>query len=180
MSYHDMKKKAMPAGRQGFSLIELIVVIAITGVLLAVALPNLLSARERARDSKRKDEMQQLKNALRMYYTDFQRYPAAANCGTGKFNYISGCGATQTACCPCDTTGDFAVGVSCATLYMKKFPAELGSRMFYYQAASTDDFCLKVALENAADSDIATSKSRCSTSCGTNCNGTSDFCVCAD
>ena len=165
--------------KKAFSLIELLVVIAITAVLVAIALPNFLSARERARDTKRKQEMSEMKNALRLYYNDFQTYPVAANCGAGKFNYISGCGVTHNACCPCDTTVDFAVGADCSTLYMKKFPSEFGPSMWYY-SSSGDDFCLKVTLENAADADIATSKSRCSTACGTNCNGTTDYCACAD
>ena len=168
--------------KYGFSLIELIVVIAITAVLLAVALPNFVSTRERARDAKRKQEMQQLKNALRMYYNDFQKYPPSetSSCGSGKYNYIKGCKADQNTCCPCDTSNDFAVGAACDTLYMKKFPSEFGSRMYYYSATPFDDFCLKVALENAADADIATSKSRCSTACGTNCNGVNDYCACSD
>lgn len=182
-------KKAMSADRQGFSLIELIVVIAITAVLLAVTLPNFVSSRERARDTKRKEEMRQLKNALRLYYNDYNTYPAGGNCakaeGGTNINYIMGCNTTHAACCPCDTSTDFGVGVtgaSCETVYMKKFPSDLGSSMYYYSQAlpPRDDFCLKVSLENAADRDIATSQSRCSTACGTNCVGTKDYCMCAD
>lgn len=179
MKGHRMKK--------AFSLIELIVVIAITAVLLAIALPNFLSARERARDSKRKEEMLQLKNALRMYYTDFQVYPTAGgNCdGSISRNYIVGCGADHISCCPCDASGGigFAVGTAldtCQTVYMKKFPDELGSRIYYYPAATTDDFCLKVALENPADPDIASSQTRCTAACsGANLKVT-DYAVCAD
>ncbi len=171
----------------GFSLIELIVVIAITAVLLAVTLPNFVSSRERARDTKRKEEMRQLKNALRLYYNDFQTYPVNSNCpkpsGGTYVNYVMGCGTTHAACCPCDTTVDFAVGANCSTIYMKKFPSSLGSdpiSMMSYYSSGGDDFCLKVPLENAADGDIATSQSRCSAACGTNCVGTKDYCTCAD
>ena len=63
------KEKGKNVSR-GFSLIELLVVIAITAALIAVALPNFVGARERARDVKRKAEMAELRNALRLYYND--------------------------------------------------------------------------------------------------------------
>lgn len=172
--------------KRGFSLIELLVVIAIMALIIAVSLPNYISARERARDAKRKEEVQQLKNALQMYYSDFHAYPASSSfaCGSGKYNYIQSCGALHNTCCPCSTSIDFGVGTDCATVYMKKFPSEFGSSMYYYQAASGDDFCLKVPLENAADSDtytnkVAAGKYQCAVACGSNCSG-NDYCVCSD
>jgi len=171
--------------KKAFSLIELLVVIAITAVLLAIALPNLLSTRERARDAKRKQEVNEMKNALRLYYNDWQHYPVSeTSCGTGKINYIKGCGPTHDVCCPCDGTVDFGVG-DCSTIYMKRFPSSFGSdpiAMIKYYSAGGDDFCLKVTLENIADPNIATSQTRCSSSCtsaGTTCTG-STYCVCAD
>lgn len=168
--------------KKAFSLIELIVVIAITAVLIAVALPNLLSARERARDAKRKEEMQQLKNALRMYYTDFQAYPIAATCNS-KPNYISGCGLLHNTCCPCDGVTGFAVGDTCQTIYMKKLSDDLGVTIRYFRSnTNTDDFCLRALLENTADPDIASSQTRCSSACteaGAACTG-AYYCVCAD
>ncbi|MFH0749489.1 MAG: type II secretion system protein [Candidatus Gottesmanbacteria bacterium] len=168
--------------KKGFSLIELIVVIAITAVLLAIALPNLLSARERARDAKKKQEMNEMKTALRLYYNDFQQYPSAGNCG-GNFNGISGCGSTHVECCP--ATGcsvDFAVGDNCSVVYMKKFPSNfLGSSISIgYATPNTDSFCLATILENAGDPDIATSKARCVTQCTGRCTESNAYCVCAD
>jgi prepilin-type N-terminal cleavage/methylation domain-containing protein len=172
--------------KKGFSLIELLVVIAITAVLTAIALPNFLSARERARDAKRKQEMQEMKNSLRLYYNDYQTYPIAANGGIGKLNYISGCGADAATMCPCTSAtqnADFAVGTACETVYMKRFPSEFGSRIYYSQYDAGNDFCLKAALENAADPDILTSRCRCANSCGVvdcmTATGT-DYYVCAD
>ena len=62
--------------RDGFTLIELLIVIAIIATILAAAVPNFLSARERAKDAKKKAEFNQVKNALRLYYNDYQKYPA--------------------------------------------------------------------------------------------------------
>lgn len=62
--------------KKGFTLIELLVVIAIIGVLTAIIVPNFMGARERANDSKKKQDMETIKTALRMYYNDNQSYPA--------------------------------------------------------------------------------------------------------
>lgn len=143
----------------GFTLIELLVVIAVMALLLAVAVPNYLGARERARDAKKKQELVEMKKALRMYYNDFQSYPS-----------------TLTACSP---TVDFASGTGCETVYMKKFPADFGGAIEYF-LSSSDDFCLTATLENASDTDIADSQSRCVSACGTNCDGAMDYCACSD
>jgi prepilin-type N-terminal cleavage/methylation domain-containing protein len=170
--------------KKAFTLIELIVVIAITAVLLAVAIPNLLGARERARDAARKQEMNELKNALRLYYNDFQQYPASSNIGGGCAMYtIKGCGTDNETCCPCNTTTAFAVGAEgseCSTLYMKKFPSDFGTKTFYPPSKDTDSFCLYTLLENAADPDIAVSQAKCADQCPNGQCAGSNYCVCAD
>lgn len=168
--------------KKGFTLIELLVVIAIIATILGVALPNFIGARERARDTKRKAEMGQVKSALRLYYNDYQRYPANYT-GGGKINYIQGCGATGTSNCPgagsCSTLDFAAGGAGCSIIYMSKLPAEMGSSMYYYQRASGNNFCLKIPLDNASDSDIAASQARCASVC-TGLYSASDYVVCAD
>src|SRR5689334_15870642 len=139
--------------KKGFTLIELLVVIGIIALLISVAIPNFLSARQRASDSKKKSEMAQLKNALRLYYNDFNTYPAAFTGGVGKINYIAGCGAAGTGQCPCSASLDFASGAACDSVYMKKFPSDLGTGTYYYKTASGEDFCLRAVLDNTSDSD---------------------------
>jgi prepilin-type N-terminal cleavage/methylation domain-containing protein len=68
-------KKAMPAGRQGFTLVELLVTISIIATLTAILLPNFMGARQKATDSQKIQDMTSIKNALRMYYNDNQNYP---------------------------------------------------------------------------------------------------------
>ncbi len=63
----------------GFTLIELLVVIFIIGVLVALILANILSARQRAEDTQRKSDLQQLKKALMIFYSENQTYPTEAN-----------------------------------------------------------------------------------------------------
>ncbi len=164
--------------KKGFTLIELLVSIAIIATLIGLALPNYLSARGRAKDARRKEDLQQLKSALQLYNNDFRKFPPAGSAGIGKLNYIAGCGVAGTTMCPGPCTVDFAAGgTGCTTVYMTKFPTDFGSSMFYYQVNSGDDFCAKVTLDNASDSDIAASQTRCSTKCSLS---GSDYAVCSE
>lgn len=63
--------------KKAFSLIELLVVISIIATLTAILLPNLMGAREKASDTKRKQDMVAVKNALRLFYNDTQNYPVS-------------------------------------------------------------------------------------------------------
>ena len=64
--------------RRGFTLIELLVVVAIIGIIVAVAIPNLLNALQRAKQKKSMGDMRTLALAIEAYTTDVNRYPAAA------------------------------------------------------------------------------------------------------
>ncbi len=61
---------------RGFTLIELLVVIAIIGILASVILASLNTARVKARDAYRKDELKQIEAALELYYNNNGSYPA--------------------------------------------------------------------------------------------------------
>lgn len=65
---------------RGFTLIEVLVAVTIIAVLIATGIISYSSVNKRARDAKRKSDIEQLRSALEMYRTDTSYYP---NAGTG-------------------------------------------------------------------------------------------------
>lgn len=164
---------------KGFTLIELLIVIAIIAIIISFAVPNFLGARQRANDTRKKAEMTQLKSALRLYYNDYNKYPAD-NAPGPQYTVIKGCGDEGVSACS-STGGEFSAG---GTIYMRKLPYYTTGTMSYYQIDSGDNFCLKANLENQSDSDIASSQAKCgATVSGAPCYQKAsglDFAVCAD
>ncbi|GAB3490682.1 type II secretion system major pseudopilin GspG [Curvibacter fontanus] len=64
--------------RRGFTLIELMVVLAIIGVLAALIVPNVLDRAADARVTAARTDIGNLVQALKLYRLDNQRYPSAA------------------------------------------------------------------------------------------------------
>lgn len=60
---------------KAFTLIELMVVMAILGVLVTIAIVSFRSSQARGRDAKRKSDLKQMSSALELFYSDYARYP---------------------------------------------------------------------------------------------------------
>ncbi|MBW1709809.1 MAG: prepilin-type N-terminal cleavage/methylation domain-containing protein [Deltaproteobacteria bacterium] len=66
----------MRKGEKGFTLIELMIVVAIIGILAAIAIPQFASYRQRAQDSAAKSALKNLATAQENYYAQNNIYAA--------------------------------------------------------------------------------------------------------
>ena len=63
--------------RSCFTLIELLIVVAIIGILAAIAVPNFLNAQLRARIARTYADLKAISGAMEPYFLDHNRYPYA-------------------------------------------------------------------------------------------------------
>ena len=61
--------------RRGFTIIELLVVVAIIGILSSIVMVSLGSSKQKSRDAKRVSDIKTLQLALATYYSDKTSYP---------------------------------------------------------------------------------------------------------
>lgn len=103
--------------RDGFTLIEILVVIAIIGMIAAVVMVSLSTARAKGRDVRRKADLVQLQKALELYENSNGSYPStggawygvSVNGGsrttTGANQYIPGLSPNYVSVLPTDPRG---------------------------------------------------------------------------
>jgi general secretion pathway protein G len=71
------QKAANTQHSQGFTLIELMVVLVIIGVLASLIIPNVLERADEARTTAAKTDIGNLSQALKLYKLDNQNYPSS-------------------------------------------------------------------------------------------------------
>lgn len=79
---------------QGFTLVELIIVVAIIGILSTLGLNSYADILAKARDTKRKADLREVQVALQQYYVEYGTFQVAnsgySNGGNGWLSYVGG------------------------------------------------------------------------------------------
>src|SRR4051812_28191848 len=79
LAVHDPLRRVhmIKKNQKGFTLIELLIVVAIIGILAAIAIPNLLTAMQRAKQKRTMADMRTVATAWEARATDVNKYNAA-------------------------------------------------------------------------------------------------------
>jgi prepilin-type N-terminal cleavage/methylation domain-containing protein len=80
MRKHFIKKVSRLS--QGFSLIELLVVISIMSILMALAAVSYTTAQQRGRDARRRSDMANIQKGFEQYFAQNNTYDSVAGCTT--------------------------------------------------------------------------------------------------
>ncbi len=125
-SFHNQKRRNLQSKR-AFTLLELLVVITILGVLVALGLRSFLASQMKARDSKRKGEVEQLSKALEMFWGDQGYYPVGNDLGQIMMQN------SESSWTIFEWGEEFYDVNNPSTIYMTKLPGS-GNIKCYYQA----------------------------------------------
>ena len=72
-----MPQSAPSETERGFTLIELMIVVAIIAILAGILIPNFVNARAQAQTAACESNLRSIATALELYYADNQTYPAS-------------------------------------------------------------------------------------------------------
>jgi len=131
--------------KNGFTLIEILVVIFIIALLLAVTQVSLSSARAKARDITRLSNVRQAQNALELYFYNKNIFPIADNIALGS-------DARQVLC---DSSSGFQPDADgCDKVFLNQLstaPARTADDSYIYKSSDGQTYSLTFVLEKTAD-----------------------------
>lgn len=112
--------------KNAFTLIELLIVVAIIAILAAIAVPNFLEAQVRSKVSRAKADLRSIITALESYQVDNNKYPIPrfeAYQGTS-LNNASAAQFTPGGAHTINTAGDLAGGITSPIAYITSIPKD--------------------------------------------------------
>jgi type II secretion system protein G len=118
----------MKRNQKGFTLIELLIVVAIIGIIVAIAIPNLLNAIQRAKQKRTMGDMRSAGTAAEAYAVDFNHYPAAAG-----YTLPTGISFSGTTFATSATSG-FSAQVT--PTYIRVLPMSDGWQSYFFYSSS--------------------------------------------
>ena len=153
--------KLMVIKSRGFTLMELMIVVAIIMILAAVGFSNYIFSLKKSHDAARKSDLAAVAKGLEAFANDFTDYPDDDDAGG-----IKACdsGSGLVACSWGDPMTAKPNGT--AQTYLSKIPKDPVDGQYYYYIKTTDGFELYAGLENTSDPNY----SEVEVSCGTNIN----------
>lgn len=123
---------------KGFTLLELLVTIAIIGILVTISAVSLQGARQNARDATRKSDLAAIQSALALYKSDCKQYPSSLSFGSS-------------------LTGNGASGCPSSNVYMTLLPRDPGTTNYVYSRTSNTTYVLCARLETPPNPSVSTS-----------------------
>lgn len=127
--------------RKGFTLIEILIVVAIIAILASVVLVGLGPTQEAGRDARRISDLSEVQNGLELYYNKYGIYPGTAA------GVVGAPAATTWASVSASVTGA-NVGITSA---FPNDPSSGKSYQYWYNAANSH-YVVGAHLENANNS----------------------------
>ncbi|MBB5715451.1 general secretion pathway protein G [Sphingomonas aerophila] len=121
MRFQDQNKRRRRRGEEGFTLVELMVVIVIVGLLATIVAINVIPAGDKGRVVKAKADIAQIEGGLEQFRLQFSRYPSTTE----------GLAALTTAPSGIDAAQYQRGG------YIKKLPQDPWGRPYQYSSPGT-------------------------------------------
>lgn len=132
--------------KKGFTMIELLVAIAIIAVLSAVGLTTFTGAQKKSRDARRTEDMNKVRDAAEQYFGVNNAYPSGLTALADKDNFNTWVGGLSTYTLGVKDPIDAAIG---ANTYQYLGKATAGSL--------TTTYCLCALLEQGSGGNSSTS-----------------------